>query len=432
MKNIFEQLYLASRNFFTQHEPDFIYSAREKAFETFQKQGLPTLKDEYWRKTDWKKVAEGKTEIVKENHFDLPEKTGSYEFFLYNGKIFGKETWLTTPEGVMMGSIRQAFEKAPEILKKYLFRLANPKYRNFYPVNSMLFWDGLFVYVPKGVKFENTIKLNLITEGVDQHQIHSRHLIILEDQAEVTIVWKDLSQDKSGLFLTDVSEIFVGNEAQLNYYRYQNLNDQTGLINMIYSQAGEKAQLKGYIFELNGGMLRNEVYARMAGTQSDVHWQGFYLPHNRQHFDNRIFIEHDTVNAQSNQAFKGIIDDESTAVYNGYILVNRGAQQTNAYQQNSNLLLSRKAKASSQPFLEIYADDVSCSHGSTTGQVNDEAMFYLMQRGLSEQQARRMLLSAFLGDIIDTIEDEEIKEKTQNLSEKKLDNEKLEPVLETI
>ncbi len=410
--------------------PDFVVAEKQLAFQKFQQKGLPTIKDEKWRKTNLKEFVNryyhpAFNEIVaQDNLIDtcLVPDLETYNVNLVNGLFAGEKALEVLNSGIIIGSFKAAVKTYPELVKPYFNRLVQKSGNPLNALNTALFADGLFVFVPKGIKnfkLQITHKLDAKVDAL----INVRNLIILEEQAEMDIIQCDDSNTHRSHFATFVSEVFLKEKAQLNWYKYQNINNVSALFSNSFYQIDEAGELYTNSFEMNGKLLRNEQFADITGQDVKVDLYGLYLADKKQQADNVIFISHSSEGSYSNQKFKGILDDSAKGFFNGQILVKKDAQQTNAYQKNDNILLTDKARISSQPFLEIYADDVSCSHGSTTGQIDEEALFYIRQRGINKRDAQLLQLYAFAGEIIDAIAIPELIEPTKDLVKKRLNGE---------
>jgi Fe-S cluster assembly protein SufD len=412
-----------------EREPDFIKEARIKSFEYFKEKGFPTLKDEKWRKTNlshfldkyYHPVVHG---VIKDNVFteacvvpDLQVKN----VYLVNGHYIG-EPVEKMDNGIILGNIIEVAKKYPDLVKKYFNRLAGQSGNPIDALNTALFTGGFFLYVPEGITDFNLQISQKLDAPVDA-LINTRNLIVVEKGAKLNIIQCDDSNEHKSHFATYNTETFIEKKAEVNWYKYQNINNVSALFSNSFSQVDEKATFYTNFFQLNGKLLRNEQWADIIGKGVEVEHYGLYLTDKTQQFDNVIFIAHSSEGSYSNQKFKGILDDSAKAFFNGQILVKKDAQQTNAYQKNDNILLTDKAKISSQPFLEIYADDVSCSHGSTTGQLDNEALFYIMQRGISKRDAQLLQLYAFAGELIEVIKIPELIEPTKDLIKKRLNGE---------
>ena len=212
----------------------------------------------------------------------------------------------------------------------------------------------------------------------------------------------------------------MGENASLDLYKLQNINDETALFNNSFFNMDRNSRLNVNVLTFNGGLIRNELHVNLNGEGAEADLNGLYLMDKKQHIDNQVYVNHNAPHCNSNELFKGILDEEATGVFNGYIYVARDAQKTNAFQRNNNILMKSTAKINTMPFLEIYADDVQCSHGATVGQLDSEAMFYLMQRGIPFDDARMLLMFAFAAEITENIKIETLKTNIDDMVKKRL------------
>ncbi len=413
-----------------QEFPDFVVTEKEKAFQKFQQKGLPALKDEKWRKTNLKEFINryyhpGFNKIFdKDDLVDtcLVPDLETYNVNLINGFFAGNSDLKVLENGIIIGSLQATSKQHPGLVKNYFNRLVKKSVNPLNQLNTALFADGLFIYIPENIKnfrLQLTHKLDAKVDAL----INVRNLIIVEENAEIDIIQCDDSNMYRSHFATFVSEVFVKKKAILNWYKYQNINNISALFSNSFYQVEKEGQLYTNFFELNGKLLRNEQFTDITDSDVKVDLYGLYLSDKIQQMDNVIFVSHSSGSSYSNQKFKGILDDSAKGFFNGQILVKKNAQKTNAYQKNDNILLTDKARISSQPFLEIYADDVSCSHGSTTGQIDEEALFYIRQRGINKRDAQLLQLYAFAGEIIDAIRLKELIDPTKDLVKKRLNGE---------
>ena len=411
--------------------PDFIKEIREEAQKRFIRKGFPSVKDEKWRKTSLKNWLHQYFHPAIGSIFNrdrlftdycLVPELETQNVSLINGHYWAKNEGEILQNGIILGSLKWAMQAYPDIVRKYFNRLTGKQKSAMTDLNTAMFTDGLFLYVPEGIsdfKLQITQKLDAKVDAL----INVRNLIIVEEGSRVDIIQCDDSNPHRAHFATFVSEVFVHDQAELNWYKYQNINNSSALFSPSFYEVGEQAKLYTGFFELNGKLLRNEQWASIVGSGAEVDLYGLYLTDKTQQADNLIYVAHESAGSYSNQKFKGIIDDSGRAFFNGQIYVEKDAQQTNSYQKNDNILLTDKARVSSQPFLEIYADDVSCSHGSTTGQIDEEALFYIRQRGIALRDAQLLQLYAFAGEIIDSIQLPELLEPTKDLVKKRLNGE---------
>ena len=409
--------------------PVFMQKIHQNAMDKFVKNGFPTQKDEKWRKTKLKSFTDryyhlGISDLYNNqlNWDACIMPNADAEVSLINGYFVAEKLINELPNGIIIGSLKMAIEKYPDLVEKYFDKLISKQNNQINDLNTALFADGLFVYVPQGVKGFKLQITNRFDAKIDA-LINMRSLIIVAENATLDMVQCDDSNQHRSHFVTANTEVFIGKNAEMNWYKYQNVNSTTAVISNHYYEIAKQAKLYTNFMELNGQLLRNEQFADIVGSNAQVDLYGLYLVDKQQQTDNVIFVSHSAEGSYSNQKFKGILDDSARGFFNGKILVKQAAQQTNAFQKNDNILLTDKARISSQPFLEIYADDVSCSHGSTTGQIDEEALFYIRQRGISKRDAQLLQLYAFVGEIIDAIKLPELIEPTKDLVKKRLNGE---------
>jgi Fe-S cluster assembly protein SufD len=250
--------------------------------------------------------------------------------------------------------------------------------------------------------------------------LQSRNLVILGKNSRLSLVHCDDSYNHQSCFSNVVTEVFVGENASLDHYKLQNINNDTTLISSAWFNLEQSANLVSHYVSFNGGLLRNNTNVRFNGRGGNADIRGLYLMDGKQHIDNHVFVDHAFPECTSSEHFKGILDENASGVFNGHVLVRKGAQKTNAYQGNKNILLTDTAKVNSKPFLEIYADDVKCAHGSATGQLDHEAMFYLRQRGISVENSRMLLMYAFANEVISKISIEPLRFRIEDMVKKRL------------
>jgi Fe-S cluster assembly protein SufD len=250
--------------------------------------------------------------------------------------------------------------------------------------------------------------------------IQPRNLIVIGKNARLTLVHCDDSIQHGHNFTNAVSEFYVGENAHLDYYKLQNKDDECTLINNNHFYLNDYSHLTSTTLTFNGGLIRNESKVTIDGSGAEANLYGLYLMDRKQHVDNRVFIDHAKPGSYSNELYKGIVDEEASAAFYGHILVRRDAQQTNAYQNSRNIALTDTARIDTNPFLEIYADDVKCSHGATVGQLDQDALFYMRTRGICERNSRMLLMYAFAAEIAHKIRIPALVERTEEMIEKRL------------
>jgi Fe-S cluster assembly protein SufD len=427
-------LYLENRQLLKGSEPASISRLREEAIKVFQKNGIPDIKTENWRFTDLEPLFYNSYSFDFTNQcrpFNIEKiftcdvyDLDTFSVTLLNGWFVYKSAPLTTlSDGTIIGSLSKAMEVFPDLIEKYLGKAANLEQPGLVALNTAFFQDGLFIYVPENTEVEKPIQLINIVDSPDPVMIQPRYLIIQEENSKLTMVHCDHSLTHNLSFTNTVSETFLAKGSTMDHYKIQNKGPNSAVINNAFFNQKTESQLTSNAITLNGGFTKNMMSVLLEETDSRAELNGLYLVDSNQHVDNQLFVDHAAPNCWSNQQYKGILDDEATAVFSGKIMVRRDAQKTLAYQNNKNILLTDDAKANAQPQLEIYADDVKCSHGATVGQLDPEAMFYLRSRGLCERTARQMLMLAFAGEIVDKISIDPLRERIDHLVEKRLKGE---------
>lgn len=412
-------------------DPDPVRKIREEAFLEFKKLGFPEKRNEAWRNTDLSKI------LDKEYHFYFePEKEDidlervfqcevpdfdTHIISLYNGWYISRDEQLTTlPNGTIVGSFSSAMKAYPELFLKHYNQYAKTTKNGFNALNTAFAQDGIFIYVPDNTKAYKTIQMVNILNKEENIFVQNRNLVIVGKNSQLSFVHCDDSHNHEASFSNSITEIFLDEGASIEHYKLQNLNDKTTVINSTYFHQKANSNVSSFAITLNGGLIRNDTHVNMEESGADSNIYGLYLVDNDQHVDNQVFIDHAAPHCTSNELFKGILDDHASGVFNGHILVRKDAQQTNAFQTNRNILLTDKARIHTKPFLEIYADDVKCSHGATVGQLDDEALFYIKSRGISEYNAKMLLMYAFTAEIVDKISLTALKDRIDDLVKKRL------------
>ena len=400
---------------------------RDEALARFQDKGFPTRKMEHWRHS---KIIEnqGITYNIKADRFSnschefncMIKDFDTEVITIKNGVIADSDRFRTLGNGIIIGSTMEAMRRLPELFDRHFGKCHTDETNGFTDINTALWQDGFFIYVPKNAVAEKPIQIIKLIDSKSNPFIQTRNIVILEDNAELSIVDCDDTKCHQPSMINSYSETFIGRNAHLVTYKLQNLNDSTTLINTNATIQLEDSALRSFIISFNGGKIRNNITVNLNGEGADSHVYGLYLMDKTQHVDNQLKINHNVPNCTSNEKFKGILDDEASAVFNGHVYVAHNAQKTNAYQNNSNILITDKAKINTMPFLEIYADDVKCSHGTSTGQLDQEAMFYMRQRGISKEDARMLLMYAFAAEISNNISILALKERIDDMIQRRL------------
>jgi Fe-S cluster assembly protein SufD len=314
------------------------------------------------------------------------------------------------PVGVIVTGFAEAASAHAEIVNRYLNTAANAEGEPFTALNTAFISDGIFVYVPKSTVVDKPIHvLNILASNEDAF-IQPRNLFVFEENSQARFVETSHATSASRIFTNTIEEIIVGARANVDYYKVQDEGDNASQVNGTYVVQGRESVFSVHTTTLSGGLIRNNLEVKLDDEHIESHMIGLVLPTGKQHVDVHTLIDHAKPNCVSNELYKYVLDDETEGVFNGKVFVRQDAQQTNAYQQNKSILLSEAARMNAKPELEIYADDVKCSHGATTGELDAEALFYLRSRGLTAKQAQALLLLAFARDVVESIKIDAVRE----------------------
>jgi Fe-S cluster assembly protein SufD len=318
------------------------------------------------------------------------------------------------PKGVQVGSLAQAFNS--KNVEQHLGRYLNIQRDAFCALNTAYIEDGAYVYVPRRTVVEHPVSLLFISIAGDTPQMsHPRNLIVAEEQSEVNIV-EDYVSFGTGVFFSNVvSELVAGAGAVVSHHMLEREDRQAYNISTLRTQQGRDANVSSHSMLLGGALVRNNVHPVLAGEGGDCLINGLFVGSGTQHLDNYMLVEHASPHCSSRQFYNGILDERAHGVFHGRIIVHKDAQKTDAKQTNRNLLLSDDAQIDTKPQLEIYADDVKCTHGATIGQVEENALFYLRSRGIDEASARRLLLLAFASECLERIKNREVRDYVANV-----------------
>ncbi len=406
---------------------------RDQALESFLKLGFPNTKMEAWRQTDLTEcLARGYDYPVERMPEEDTQKVFRCNIPHLDTAIIGQlNGWYVSKDvplmelgnGIIMGSLAEAKKKYPELVEQYYGTVADSTSEAFTALNTAFAQDGVFIYVPDNVQSPKPVQLINVIQHDENLFLQSRNLIVVGKNARLSLVHCDDSYNHQASFSNIVSEIVIGDNAFMDHYKLQNLNNSSTLITTTCFRLGAAASLESHYLSLNGGLLRNNIRLHFNGPHGIANIYGIYLMDGKQHIDNQVFIDHAHPHCTSNEMFKGILDEHARGVFNGHVLVRKDAIKTDARQSNRNILLTDTAKVNSKPFLEIYNDDVKCSHGSTTGQLDNEAMFYLRQRGIGEDSARMLLMFAFADEVVGKIAIPQLRQRIEDMIKKRLQGE---------
>ena len=400
---------------------------REKYINQLDKEGFPTIKDEEWKytnllpilKKDYK-LSEPPTKVKQESLKEyILNDTETHLIVFVNGQ-YSKDLSSVDDEHTFVCSLDKAELKNPLILKKYWGNCLPKNPDSLVALNSALSKNGTFIYVPKNTIIEKPIQILYITNGVsDSLFLQIRNLIVVEENAQVQITERYQNLDNNEVFTNTLTEINAGANSVVDFYKIQNDKRNCSLIDNTWVKQEKTSNCSVDTFSFGGKFIRNNLNFLLNGEYAESNMRGITLIGQNQLVDHHTLVDHAVPNCQSNELYKGIFDDNAKGVFNGKVMVRPDSQKTNAFQSNNNLLLTDSASIDTKPQLEIYADDVACSHGCTIGQIDDEALFYLRSRGIPFKEAQAMLMYAFANDVLFSIKIPELKEKlTQIIAEK--------------
>ncbi len=427
-------LYEQARQMIFDHAPEVMNAVRDEAFENFCRQGFPSKKVERYKYTDMQKlfapdygVNLSRLQIPVDPYeafrCDVPNLSTCLYFVVNDTFYKDYKPKVHLPEGVIIGSLRDN----PELIKKYYSKLAKTGEDAVTALNTMLAQDGMLVYVPKNVKVDRAIQVINILKATPQNAQHvvtdlmvnRRVLIILEEGAEIKMLFCDHAADDRNFLATQVIEAYVGENASLDLYCLEETHYKNVRVSNVYIDQKADSRVNHNVITLHNGVTRNKLDLTFSGEGAECQCYGCVISDKKQHVDNNTLITHRVPHCTSNELYKYVLDDEAVGAFAGRVLVEHGAQKTSSQMTNQNLTATKEARMYTQPMLEIYADDVKCAHGSTVGQLNDAALFYMRQRGISLKEAKFLLQSAFINEVIDHMQLEPLRDRLHYLVEKR-------------
>ncbi|MCH3981844.1 MAG: Fe-S cluster assembly protein SufD [Prevotella sp.] len=423
-------LYGQSRQMIFEHSAPAMNALRDPAFEDFRRMGFPSQKVERYKYTDMQKLFEPDLGLNL-NRLDIPvdpyaafrcdvPNLSTSLYFVVNDGFYTKSLPKTPlPEGVIVDSLCHVAKEKPDFIEKYYGKIARSGEDAVTALNTMLTQDGLLVYVPKNVQLDRAIQvINILRSDVDL-MVNRRVLIVLEEGAAAKLLFCDHAADDRQFLATQVIEAHVGENASLDLYCLEETHIRNTRVSNVYIEQMANSRVNHNVITLHNGITRNKLDLVFKGEGAECSCNGCVVADKNQHVDNNTLIDHQVPHCTSNELYKYVLDDEAVGAFAGRVLVRHGAQKTNSQETNRNLIATKQCRMYSQPMLEIYADDVKCAHGSTVGQLNDAAMFYMRQRGIPEKEARLLLEFAFAEEVIDKINLDPLKDRLHYLVEKR-------------
>lgn len=423
-------LYGECRDMLRKHSCEVMNAVRDEAFENFKRLGFPTKKVERYKYTDIPSLFEpdyglniNRLEIpvdpYKAFKCDVPNLSTSL-YFVVNDSFYDKALpKKELPEGVIVDSLARIAAEKPELISRYYAKIAKTEEDGITALNTMLAQDGLLIYVPKGTVVDRAIQvINILRSDVDL-MVNRRVLIIVEDRAEIKLLFCDHAADDRRFLATQVIEAYVGENAGLDLYCLEETHAKNVRVSNVFISQQANSRVNHNVITLHNGTTRNRTDLAFEGEGAECNLAGCVIADKDQHVDNNTLIDHKVGHCTSNELYKYVLDENAVGAFAGKVLVRHGAQHTTSQETNQNLCTTKTARMFTQPMLEIYADDVKCAHGSTVGQLNDAALFYMQQRGISKKEAKLLLEFAFINEVIDHMKLEPLRDRLHYLVEKR-------------
>lgn len=406
-----------------------VHDIRSEAIKSFEEKGFPSKKDEAWKYTSLNKVLKHDYSVFPKQVNVLEYKNvknffihdiESYKIVFIDGK-YSSHLSKTTHDGMDICLMSAA-------LTKPKYRLVIENYFNkaaikdgITSLNTAFSQEGAYIHIPKGKIVEKPIQVLNFSTGDESALIHQpRNLIVVEENSYLQVIERHQSLTDNAVLTNSVTEVFAKKRAIVDYYKIQNDNNNASLIDNTFIHQRQESHCSVHTFSLGGKLTRNNLNFYQTGERVNSTLKGVTIVEDKQHVDHNTLVHHIEPNCESHQDYKGVFGDSSTGVFNGKIRVEKEAQKTNAFQANNNVLLSDKASINTKPQLEIFADDVKCSHGCTIGQLDENAMFYMRSRGIPEKEAKALLMYAFANNVLDSVKIPELKQRINKLIAEKL------------
>jgi len=406
-----------------------IHDVRSEAIKTFEEKGFPTKKEEAWKYTSLNSILKHDYSVFpkKENALEYNEvkkyfihDIDSFKIVFIDGK-YSSHLSQTTHDGMDICLMSAALSKPKYriLIENYFNKIATKD--SLSSLNTAFSNEGAYIHIPKNKLVEKPIQIIHFTTGHEAAlMLQPRNLIVVDENSHVQIIERHQSLTDNPVLTNCVTEIFANKRAIVDYYKVQNDNENASLIDNTFINQKQESIASVHTFSFGGNLTRNNLNFFQNGEHIDSTLKGVTIIGNKQHVDHNTLVHHIQPNCESHQDYKGIFGDNATGVFNGRVIVNKEAQKTNAYQANNNILISDKASVNTKPQLEIFADDVKCSHGCTIGQLDESAMFYMRTRGIPEKEAKALLMYAFSNNVLSSVKIPEIKQRITKIIANKL------------
>lgn len=423
-------LYRECREQICAHSADVLNAVRDEAFNSFERLGFPSRKVERYKYTTIDKLFESnyglninRLEVAvdpyKAFRCDVPNLSTSLYFIVNDQFRQSLQPKENLPEGIEVASLAEYAKAHPEFVAKHYARLAKSDEDAVTALNTMLAQDGLLVHVKRNVVVDKTVQVINILRSDVAMMVNRRVLIVMEEGANAKFLFCDHAADDQQFLTTQVIEAYVGANASLDLYCMEETHYKNTRISNVYVEQERDSRFNHNVITLHNGVTRNRLDVQLKGEGAECWCNGCVIADKTQHVDNNTLIDHQVPHCTSHELYKYVLNDKATGAFAGRVLVRHGAQHTVSEEVNQNLCATKTARMYTQPMLEIYADDVKCSHGSTVGQLNDAALFYMRQRGISEKEAKLLLEFAFINEVIDKIQLEPLRDRLHYLVEKR-------------
>ncbi len=432
MEQQYIDLYKEYNESIKKHSANVMNESRDASFALFEELLFPTSQLENYKYTDLTEPLSVDYGLninrlqIPVNPYDVFKcdvpGINSYLFFVVNDAFYptNHPNSLKLPDGVIIGSVKDAAQTHPELLSKYFGKLSNEKKDGLIAFNGAFAQDGFFMYIPKNVTLDKPVQLvNIMRSDVDFMAV-SHNLIVLEEGSKVQLLVCDHTVDEVRFLSNRVTEVFVGENATYEHYKLENTHVKTTNLSTLLVDQRASSNVLANVITLHNGVTRNTIEIDLDGENCETSLCGMVIGDQKQQVDNFTSIIHNKPHCHSNELFKYVLDDLSKGGFTGKLYVAKDAQKTAAFQTNKNILLNKTAKMRTKPQLEIYADDVKCSHGATVGSLDETAKFYMQSRGISEEEARLLLMFAFTSDVIDNIRIPALQDRIRMLVDKRL------------
>lgn len=406
------------------NSPSWLLPIRKSAISHFAELGIPTTKHEDWLHTNVSPIARINFERADHTQSQVTAKQIApytlkgihHQIVFVNGQFSANLSSIDSlPSGVTVTSLARAWSEDATLLKTHLARHASYEHQAFVALNTALMEDGAFIHVPENTVVESPIQvIHVSTAQANTTMSHPHHLYIVDKSSQATIIELYVAMDGGTYFTNTVTEIVAHENAVVDHYKIVQESDDAYHIATQQIHQYRNSDVSSHTISLSGGIVRNDINTLLDGEGCECTLNGMYIINDYQHVDNHLVVDHAQPHCNSREFFKGVLDGHSKGIFSGRIIVREHAQKTDAKQTNQSLPLSENVQVESNPQLEIFADDVKCTHGATIGQVSDEAIFYLRSRGITQKSAKNLLIHAFVGESIQQIKVDSLRTKIEN------------------